>query len=64
MKFSARIQSIGPRSVLLLVTLLAVVAALTLLTEEEMNAQGGSSETLTRPTLTASAREGNVIELS
>lgn len=61
MKYSARIQSIGSRSVFLPAALLAVVAAITLLTNGQMNAQ---SDSLPAPNLTATAKEGNVIELS
>ena len=63
MKYSTRMKSIGPRGVFLLAALLAVVAALTTLTNGEMKAQGGPSEILDAPKLTASAKEGNVIEL-
>ena len=64
MKSSMRIQVIERRSVLILAALLVVVAAFSLLTIGEMNAQSGPPEFLTAPELTAAAKEGNVIELS
>ena len=64
MKYSTRIESIGPRGVLLLAALLVVVTSLTLLANGEMKAQGGPPELLTAPKLTASTKEGNAVELS
>ncbi|MDE0464152.1 MAG: fibronectin type III domain-containing protein [Caldilineaceae bacterium] len=55
-----RRQFIGPRSVFLSVALLMVVAAFALSENGKLNAQGGS---LTAPSLSATAKEGGVIDL-
>ena len=55
-----RRQFIGPRSVFLSVALLMVVAAFALSENGKLNAQSGS---LTAPSLSATAKEGGVIDL-
>lgn len=60
MKSSASLQPKGPRSAILLAAILAVVTVFTLLTNGELSAQGGS---LTAPSLSATAKEGGVIDL-
>lgn len=56
-----RRQFLGPRSVFLSVALLMVVAAFALSKNGKLNAQSGS---LTAPSLSATAKEGGVIDLS